>query len=348
MLVVRLGALGDVLRTIPTVRLIRRGLPRSAIWWVVDDRWQAVLAGHPDLTGTVVLPRREWERRMRTPAGWPGLLRSVGGFRRSVRAMKPDLVLDFHGNLRSGLVGRMSGASVRLGYSGHQQKEANRWLTTHRVPSGSRRTPRIERNLELLRALGLPDRPLPLGDLPLARAGSVTADSVIASIGPGSGGFAIVNPGASVAQAYKRPPAELLAVAARRLDERGAMPLVVWGPGEEQEARRVVELTAGAAMLAPPTDLATLASLLERSRLFVGGDSGPLHLACLVGCPVLALYGGTDPIVNGPWGVVSRSVFSADREYTGIKRVDRQGGGFEGVTGDQVARAVDELLAEPS
>jgi ADP-heptose:LPS heptosyltransferase len=324
-LVVRLGALGDVLRTIPTVRLVRRGLPHAAIWWVVDDRWQAVLAGHPDLTGTIVLPRREWQRCLRAPALWPDLLRSVGRFRRRLRAAKPDLVLDFHGNLRSGLVGRMSSAPVRLGYDGHQQKEANRWLTTHRVPPGSRRTPRIERNLELLRVLGLPDRPLPLGDLPLSRAGSEKADVVLAQVGARSDRFAVVNPGASLAQAYKRPPAELLAVAAGRLRESRVTPLVVWGPGEEQEAHRVVELAAGAAVLAPPTDLATLASLLERSRLFVGGDSGPLHLACLVGCPVLALYGGTD---------------------TGSKRIDRQGGGFTGVTKVQLLRAVDELLSE--
>jgi ADP-heptose:LPS heptosyltransferase len=343
-LVLRLGALGDVLRTLPPVRLIRRALPRAAVWWVVDERWRAVLADHPDLTGTVVVPRRDWQRQVRSPAGWPALLRSVRELRGRLRGLAPDLALDFHGNLRSGVVGWLSGAPVRLGYAGHQAKEGNRLLTTHRVPSGSHRAPRIERNLDLVRALGLPDGPLPLGDLPLARAGRAAADRIVEGTRGAAAAFAVINPGASAAQAYKKPPASLLSAAAVRLTRRGVTPLVVWGPGEESDARQVVERAGDAAVLAPPTDLPTLAALLERARLFVGGDSGPLHLACVLGCPVLGLYGATDPEVNGPWGVRFRSVFSRDRVYTGIKRTDRKGSGFTGITEAQVGRAADDLL----
>jgi ADP-heptose:LPS heptosyltransferase len=345
-LVLRLGALGDVLRTLPPVRLIRRALPRAAVWWVVEDRWHAVLADHPDLTGAVVVPRRAWDRDLRSPARWPALLRSVRALRDRLRGLAPDLALDFHGNLRSGVVGWMSGAPVRLGYAGHQAKEGNRLWTTHRVPSGSRRTPRIERNLDLLRALGLPDGPLPLGDLPLARAGTATADRIVAGARGATAAFAVINPGASAAQAYKKPPASLLSAAAVRLSRRGVTPLVVWGPGEEPDARQVVERAGGAAVLAPATDLPALAALLERARLFVGGDSGPLHLACVLGCPVLALYGATDPQVNGPWGVPFRSVFARDRVYTGVKRTDRRAGGFAGITEEQVVQAADDLLDE--
>ena len=347
-LVVRLGALGDVLRTIPPVRLICRALPRSAIWWVVDDRWRVALEGDSDLAGTITVPRREWQRRVSSPAAWPALLRSVREFRDRLRALDPDLLLDFHGNLRSGIIGRLSGAPVRLGYAGHQAKEGNRWLTTHRVPAGSRRTPRIERNLDLVRAIGAPDGPLPLGDLPLARAGVAAANRVVAETCGSSGVFAVINPGASVAQAYKKPPAALLSAAVVRLARRAVTPLVVWGPGEEPDARQVVERAGEASVLAPPTDLPTLAALLERARVFVGGDSGPLHLACAVGCPALALYGVTDPVVNGPWGVPSRSVFPENRVYTGIKRIDRKGGSFAGISEEQVGRATDDLLDELS
>jgi ADP-heptose:LPS heptosyltransferase len=344
-LVVRLGALGDILRTIPAVRLIGGALPRCRLWWVADDRWGAALDGHPALAGTILLPRRDWERRLRSPAGWPALLRSVRGVRERLRALGVDLALDFHGNLRSGIVGWMSGAPVRLGYAGHQGKEGNRWLTTHRVPAGPRRRPRIERNLDLVRALGLPEGPLPVGDLPLARVGGLAARRLVAATCGDTASFAVINPGASAAQAYKKPPPALLAAAAGRLASRGISPLVVWGPGEEPDARRVVERAGDAARLAPPTDLATLAALLERARMFVGGDSGPLHLACSIGCPVLGLYGATDPEVNGPWGVPSRSVFPPDRVYTGVKRVDRKAGGFAGISEDRVRLAVDELLA---
>jgi ADP-heptose:LPS heptosyltransferase len=269
----------------------------------------------------------------------------VRALRRRLRDLRPDLALDFHGNLRSGWVGHLSGAPVRLGYSGHQAKEGNRWLTTHRVASGSRRTPRIERNLELVRALGLPDAPLPVGELPLARAGRGEAERVLAEVCGPSRSFAVLNPGASAAQAYKRPPAALLAAAARTLAAREITPLVVWGPGEEEDARRVVD-RAGA-VLAPSTDLPTLAALIERARLFVGGDSGPMHLACALGRPVLALFGPTDPEVNGPWGVPGRALFPAGRVYTGIKRIDREKGGFAGLSEEEVVRATEGLLDLP-
>ncbi len=345
-LVVRLGALGDILRTIPPVRLLRRALPRATIRWVLDDRWRIALEGLADIDEILPLPRRDWERRARSPVGWPGWLRSIGAFRTRLRRTRTDIVLDFHGNLRSGIVGWFSAAPVRLGYAGHQQKEGNRWFTTHRVAVGQRRTPRMERNLELIRALGIPDQPLPVGELPLARDGAAEARRIAEEICGASASLAVIAPGVSAAQAHKKPPPALLAAACRRLATRGVTPLIVWGPGEESDARRVLQHAPRESILAPPTDLRALAGLLARARMFVGGDTGPLHMACALGCPVLAMYGSTDPLVNSPWGVASRSVFPPGRRYTGVKRLDRESGGFGGLTPEQVETAVDELLAE--
>lgn len=346
LLVVRLGALGDVVRTLPAVRLVRRGLPGARLVWVVEERSSPAIDGHRDLDGVVVVPRREWERLGRSPAGWPGLGRSLVRLGRALRRLEADLVLDFHGNLRSGLVGRMTGAPVRIGYAGRQQREGNRLLTTHRVDGGPPRTPRTERNLGLVRALGLPDAPLPAADTPLVARGRAEAARVLAGTGLAERAWAILSPGASARQAYKRPPPALLAAAAAELACAGVASLVVWGPGEREDARRVVEASEGVALEAPPTSLAELAGLAERARLFVGGDSGPLHLACAAGCPVVGLYGPTDPEVNRPWGVPCRALAPAGRVYTGIKRVDRASGGFEGLEAVEVARATRELLSE--
>jgi len=346
LLVVRLGALGDVLRTLPAVRLVRRALPRASIIWVVDDRWRTVLDGEPDLSGVVTLPRTAWEHNLRGPLRWPALIGGVLGLGRQLSGLGVDCVLDFHGNLRSGVIGWLSGAPVRLGYAGHQSREGNRFLTTHRVPAGARRTPRIERNLDLVRALGLADAPLATGELALARRGMESAERVIEASGLAGHSFALVNPGASAAQAYKRPPPELLAAAARRLSFHGIVALVVWGPAEAAWAREVVERSGDAARLAPATDLATLAALIRHARLFVGGDSGPLHLACAQGRPVLALYGPTDPVVNGPWGVPARVVVPDGRTYSGIRRIDRRVSGWEKIDAAAVEHALDDLLAE--
>jgi ADP-heptose:LPS heptosyltransferase len=336
-LVIRFGALGDVLRTLPAVRLVRRGLPAARILWCVDDRWAAMLDGHPDLAGLVPFPRRDWNAITRSPAGWLRLPGAVADWRSRLRRTAPELVLDFHGNLRSGLTAWLSGAPVRLGHAGHQQKEGNRLFTTHRAPAGDRRTPRIERNLDLVRALGLEVDPLPDAGLPVAEDARREAGSI------GGERYAIIAPGVSRRQAYKKPPTGLLAEAARRLAAARIDPLVVFGPGEEEDARAVVEAAGGCARLAPPTSLPLLLALLADARLFVGGDTGPMHMACAVGCPVVALYGPTDPQVNAPWGVPHAALSPPNRVYTGIKREDRTRG-FEGLSEETVGNAVERLL----
>lgn len=342
--VIRLGAMGDILRTLPPVRLLRRALPEARIHWVLDEHWSVLLDGHPDLDGLVTLPRKSWDGIPRGPAGWPRLAGALREARRRLRAPRAHLALDFHGNLRSGIACRLTGAPVRVGYEGHQQKEGNRWFTTHRVASGERRVPRVERNLDLIRFLGVEDRPLPGGGLALVRRGEPGVERALEKAGLSAGRYAVVSPGASAAQSYKKPPPELLAAACHELGAGGLTCLVVHGPGEENDARRTVEAAGECSRLAPPTDLPTLAALLHRATLFVGGDSGPLHLACAVGCPVLGLYGPTDPEVNRPWGVPHRVVFPPGRVYTGIKRTDRAAGGFDGLDPARVRAAASDLL----
>ena len=344
--VIRLGAMGDILRTIPPVRLIRRGLPRAKLVWILEEQWNILIEGHPDLDQVISVPRREFEKLLRGPAGWPRLPGAIHRLRKHLQEPAFDLAIDFHGNLRSGLVCRLTGAPVRLGYGGHQQKEGNHWLTTDQVASGERRTPRMERNLELVRHLGIEDRPLPDGGLPLIARGAEEAAVVLRQCGIDTGGYVIVSPGASRAQAYKKPPAALLGAACGAAVETGLSCLIVHGPGEEEDARRTVDTIGAGAILAPPTSLATLAALLRKASLFIGGDSGPLHMACAVGCPVLGVYGPTDPVVNQPWGVPYRAVFPPDRAFTGIKKIDREAGGFKGLAPDRVRSAAAELLRE--
>ena len=347
-LVLRLGAMGDIVRTLPAVRLVRFGLPDARIHWVAWEAWSPILRQHPDLDGFIGLPRSELRAQARSPLGWPALAGASGRIASRLRGLRPGLALDFHGDLRSGVLGRLSGATVRIGYEGHQQKEGNRLFTTHRVRSGDRRTPRLERNLDLVRALGLPVRPIPGSGIELSDAESAAASEIVRAVGGAGGAYAVLNPGASARQAYKKPPPPLLAAAAQELARRGVAPLVVKGPGEDEDAARLVEACGGAARSAPPTTLRTLAALLAGARLFVGGDSGPLHLACGVGCPVLGLYGPTDPLVNTPWNVPFVALAPQGRAYSGVKAADRAGGGFEGLRPSDVEAAIAELLDRPS
>ncbi len=139
LLAIRLAAMGDILRALPAIRLLRRGLPEARLLVAVDDRWEQVLAGHGDIDGLLLFPRKRLAAA--SPLARPA---KIAAWRRRLRAEKPDLTVDFHGNLRSGLSAWLSGAPVRLGHAGHQQKEGNSLLTTHRVEAGERRRSRRE------------------------------------------------------------------------------------------------------------------------------------------------------------------------------------------------------------
>jgi ADP-heptose:LPS heptosyltransferase len=337
--VLRLGAMGDIVRTLPAVRLVRSALPDARVHWVAWQPWDGILEGHPDLDGVIAMRRSDFHL--------PTLARRLRDVTARLRGLRAGLVLDFHGDLRTGLLGWVSGAPVRLGYGGHQQKEGNRFFSTHRVPSGDRRTSRLTRNLELVRALGVPDHPVPDAGIAIGSADVSAADAIVRSVAGEGGAYAVLNPGASRRQAYKKPPAALFGAAAAALAGASVSPIVVAGPGEEADADRVVEAAGGCARRAPATSLKTLAALLRSARLFVGGDSGPLHLACGVGCPVVGLYGPTDPVVNTPWNVPFVALCRPGSGHTGIKSHDRAVEGFNGLTGEIVAKAVEDLLELP-
>ena len=346
-LVLRLGAMGDIVRTLPAVRLVRSGLPNARIHWVAWEPWAEILRDHPDLDGVVGLRRSELRAFARSPLTWPAFVRAAGTIASRVRQLRPGLVLDFHGDFRTGLLGLISDAPVRLGYVGHQQKEGNRLFTNVHVPSGKRRTSRLERNLDLVAALGLPVRPVPDAGIAISPADESEAREIVRSLVGEGEPYAVLNPGASRRQAYKKPPAPLFAAAAAALAARNIRPLVVYGPGEEADAERVVAGSNGAARRAPATTLKALAALLRGARVFVGGDSGPLHLACGVSCPVVGLYGPTDPVVNAPWNVPFVALARPQSTHTGIKAKDRVTESFDGLAPEAIENAIVEILKRP-
>jgi ADP-heptose:LPS heptosyltransferase len=337
--------MGDIVRTLPAVRLVRAGLPDARIHWVAWEPWDQLLTDHPAVDGVVGLPRSELRALARSPLAWPSLAGATGKLASRLRALQTGLVLDFHGDFRTGLLGRLSGAPVRLGYEGHQQKEGNRLFTTHRVPAGDRRTPRLERNLDLVAALGLPVLPVPDAGIAIGPKDAIAAREIVRSLAGDDGKYAVLNPGASRRQSFKKPPAPLFGAAARAFADHQISSIVVCGPGEETDADNVVAAANGVARRAPETTLKVLAALLQDARCFVGGDSGPLHLACGVSCPVVGLYGPTDPVVNTPWNVPFVSVVRPGSVYTGIKARDRVAGGFDGLTPRTVVDAIHEILA---
>ena len=299
LLVIRLGAVGDVVRTLPALHLIRRTFPSVHIAWLVEDLPRELLEGHPEIDAVIRFPRRELRAAVARPGRLLTLLRDL---RRDLRSRRFTIAADFQGSLKSGLLSRLSGAPRRVGLAPGHARELSFLFSNVWVRPPSPTMNRVARNLLLAEALGargdevetvLPERP---GE-------GHEAEAILRDLAPGSDPLVVLSPGTSHLQRHKRWPAgHYTRLAALLRGSLRAVSLVAWGPGEEQTARGIVSSSAGAARLLPATGLRLLAALLRRADLFIGADTGPMHLAWGVGCPVVALFGPTDPRLNAPLG----------------------------------------------
>jgi len=296
--IVRLGGLGDVINTLPALDALRAACPNAHIAWIVESPWQDVLPSPPKLDEAIVLPRKDWAAKLRRLSEATELPDELSDFARDLRARAFELAIDFHGNLRSGVVTRATGAPTRVGYAPGFCKEFNHLFTNRRCPVGGGRIHRIDRALALARAAGaeaVGDVPkVELRDGALAFARRVFEDTRLASRP-----VVAVHPGTSKFGAYKRWPADRYNEVIRLLDARGFSSLVTWGPGERDLADEAAAGTG--AVLSPETrTLADLAALLCLCDAFVGADTGPAALAAAVDVPPVAIFGPKDPVVYAP------------------------------------------------
>jgi heptosyltransferase-1 len=285
-LIVRLGALGDIIHAVPAASALRAAYPDARIDWLVDAKHRAIVDLVTILDRVVTLERRSM-------AGWIDAA-SV------LRRVRYDAAVDFQGLLKSAVLARLSGATRVLGFSiWHlREKTARPFYSETDAGHGERESDGhvILKNLRLLRALGVEDETV---RFPLARSESRALAAVRATVGSGAP-FALINPGA--AWPNKRwAPERYGEVCSFLRDVRGLQPFVLWGPGEESLAQAVVDASLGAARLAPPTELADLLELARAAAVMVSGDTGPLHIATAAGTPTVGIFGPTDPDRNGPW-----------------------------------------------
>jgi heptosyltransferase-1 len=292
-LIVRLGALGDIVHTIPAAAALRAAMPDARIDWIVDARQRTIV----DLVTVVdrVVPLEG-----RSLRGWTEAVRQL-------RARGYDAALDFQGLMKSAMLARASGAQQVAGFSiWHLREKTARPFYSETDDPGAGPEHVIQKNLRLLRVVGVESSAV---QFPIARVESAAAATVRGKVGGGR--FALINPGAAWPN-KQWPPSRYGEVAAFLRDVRRMPSIVVWGPGEAALANEVVEMSSGAADLAPPTEIPDLLELARMSALMVSGDTGPLHLAAAVGAPTVAIMGPTSPHRNGPWAPEDRSVSRFD------------------------------------
>jgi predicted lipopolysaccharide heptosyltransferase III len=299
-LVVRLRLIGDVVFTTPAIGAIRRRFPGARITYLVEAPAEPVVRHHPDIDDIIVLER---------PRGLARLRYDVALARR-LRASRFDLVIDFHGGPRSGFLTWATGAPQRIGYD----LPGRRRCYTERVPwTRSLVPPRhsVLNQWALLEPLGIgpPDRARDSVTMPLDPEAVQRVDERLAGAGVDRSARLIVLH-VSAGNPFRRWPAESFARAAATLASTDPVRriIITSGPSESaaaeavaSRARQLADTSASRIVRTGEFDLAELKALVDRAALYIGGDSGPLHVAATTRTPIVALFGPTLPDRSMPW-----------------------------------------------
>lgn len=331
-LIVRVGAMGDVLHALPAVAALRLARPDWQIDWVVDPRWAPLLVdgeGHGPIVGHVHLAETKlWSK---SPAS-PATLRSILALRRALRREHYDLAVDMQGTLRSAVIGWMAGAPPLAGYGDPRESLAARFYSMRLKRKG---THVVEQGAALLgEACGLALEPAVVS-LPRDARAEAWAEQAVRSrllmLAPGGGWGA------------KQWPAERFGEVARETLLRVSDCVVNAGSGDTSLAAQVVEASDGAARIVA-CDVAQLVALMRRTDLFLGGDSGPTHLAAAQAVPLVALFGPTDPARNGPWGPGAKIVLRDPSSVTSYRHVEAVDPGLANIPVKSVVEALRSLI----
>jgi heptosyltransferase I len=365
LLIVRLSAMGDIIHTLPTAAALRVAFPHATLGWLVEERWAELLctlryprsgrrsAQRPLVDRVHSVNTAEWRRALFSFNTWQQIAVGLS----ELRGIRYDAAVDFQGAFRSALLARWSGAPIVYGSAQAHENVASMFYT-RQVLVNTTGTHVVEQAMALaeavIRTAGVPNAinptdiiPTPTAEMPVEFPVDPDAEAKIAGLTGDGSNFAILNPGAG--WGAKRWPAERFGKVAAELAKDGLCSLVNYGPGEEELAVAVEAASEGAARKIS-CSVSELIALTRRACLFIGGDTGPMHMAAALKIPVVAIFGPTDPARNGPFGTRSIVLRSPSSMTDHTRRREPEQGLLAITVGEVVAasrKLLQNHIAEP-
>jgi heptosyltransferase-1 len=337
LLIVRLGAMGDILHSMPAVTALRQAHPDWFIGWAIEPQWRGLFSAGaceprtpsmPLVDALHILPAKRWAKAPLSSATW----RDMRRVRHELRDAHYNVAVDMQGAVRSAMFARWARTGRVIGEAAPREFAA-KWLFDERV--ATRGVHVIEQSLEVANAIAGESLPMTLPLLPYDPAGEAEAQNLPQP-------YALLSPGAG--WGAKRWPPERYGAVARCLADSGVHVVINSGPAEEHLAREIVDSSGGAAQ--PLTlDLPQLIGVTRRAALVIAGDTGPLHLACALNRPVVGIFGPTDPARNGPFHCPSRVLRHPESVRDHTRRAEPEAGLLT-ITPESVCDAAFELLRE--
>ncbi len=334
-LVIRLSSIGDIVHTLPAVAAIGTTYPEAEISWLVEARYAPLIEDNPFLKRILTVDTLGWRKRIFSIRTTQEVVQSIS----FLRSEAFDVAIDFQGLLKTALIGRLARSGRRVGLaSGWLKEPSSGWFYTEQAPAAGAKHV-VEENLALARWLGARinrwEFPLPHDE-----AEERWATEALARIQADA--FILINPGAGWI-AKRWPPSNYARLIAR-LEHEGPWSVILNGSqAEAGQIQSIVRDSGARRAHYVPASIRQLIALTRRARLFIGGDTGPLHIAAALGVPIVALYGPTNPGRNGPFAAEDIAIWT--REKVNHTRRTRQIRFLEGISVEDVVTAVHARLA---
>jgi heptosyltransferase-1 len=342
-LIVRLSSMGDVIHALPAAGMLREAFPQATIGLLVEERWAELLcalstprsgkrsAERPLLDAVHTVQLKRWRSALFASQTWERIAAGLS----DLRSRRYDVAIDLQGAARSAILARWSGAGTIYGATQPRENLASLWYSRKSI---TQRSHVVEQYAELAESIVGQHRPIPDAVLPRDPVAEQVVEKRLREMDLRD--FVVLNPGSG--WGAKQWPAERYGIVAQGLARRGIRSFINFGPGEESLAK-LAEAASGGTASALSFSVGELVALTRRARLFIGGDTGPMHLAAALHIPVVALFGPTDPVRNGPFRTKSIVLRHPSSPTTLTHRAEPDPG-LLAITADDVMGAALKLL----
>lgn len=340
-LIIRLSAIGDVIHALPVAKAMREGYPDAEISWIVESKAQDLVVDNPNLDNVILLPKEEWKAEFKE-AKWTALKRAKGFFDELTREYDFDLALDVHGLFKSGLTAYLSGADRIIGPGDCREGS---WLFYDQQVELPPRIHQIDRNLTVAEDVGAVSEEVSF-DIVVTEEERKRIERLFTGLEVNKEQpLVAVNPFTSWSSKDWLPE-RYASLADRLTGKLGCEVVFTGGPADREGVDGIMELMAQPAYnLAGETNLKELAEVYNRTDLFIGGDTGPMHLAVAMDTKVIALMGPTTAATHGPYGGQHR-VIQPDLDCIECwdRVCDRNNECMKEISGAEVFQAAREVL----
>lgn len=338
-LIIKLSSIGDIIHTLPVLPPLREKFPHMKIAWLVEHSYRSLLQNIKLIDQIFTVNTFKWRKKPYHKTTWRQIRHKFSQLRKE----NFDLAMDFQGLIKSAFMGWLSGAKRRIGFGANSLREPLGRIFYHQTISAKQKKPHIIfKNLSLLTSLDINETEIKFPPF-VGKTDKEFASLCIKRLKLNR--YAIINPGAGW-YCKQWQINKYAALADKLVSEYNLDVLISWGPGEKKLASRLKNNMKNKSTVLFPTSILQLAALIDKASLFIGSDSGPLHLATALQTPVIGLLGPTDPERNGSFNhrdiIISKDL---DCSPCYKKNCDKPIC-MESISVDEVLHAVDRRLKQ--